>query len=107
MKTLISISAIFAFIGSLYGALQVFDSRYANASDVQQIQQSMQSLQQSIVYDHFLAERKAKQDRVWSLMDRYPDIDKAPQAVKEELRMLQQDILDLNEKIKTMEQKIK
>jgi hypothetical protein len=40
-------------------------------------------------------------------MDRYPDIDKAPQAVKEELRMLQQDILDLNEKIKTMEQKIK
>jgi conjugal transfer/entry exclusion protein len=106
-KLLINLGILFAFIGSLYGALQIFDSRYANANDVQQIQQSLQQLQQSIVYDHLVSERKSKQDRVWSLSDRFEDTKHAPQAVKEELRRLQQDIIDLNDKIHGIELKVK
>jgi len=99
-KMITRILLICSLIGVPFGVYFFFEDKYAKASDIIQINQSIQSIQKSIEYDHLNKQREDKQNRVWSLTDRYKDTNKAPQAVKEELRKLQKDLEDLDAKLK-------
>jgi len=104
-KLITRILLISSLIGIPFGIYFFFDDHYAKASDVAQVQQLIQQLQESISYDHLIKQRSDIQQRIWAISDRYEDTNKAPITIKEELRTLQQDIINLNDKIKLLESK--
>lgn len=91
---------ITSLIGVPFGVYFYFDEHYAKASDFQMMQQNIQQLQKSIEYDHLQKQRNDAQQRIWAISDRYEDTNRAPLTVKEELRRLQQEIKDLDDKLK-------
>ncbi len=66
---------------SLVGVGVAIDAHYAKQEYVEKIEQR---LDQKIWSDRYYR----IQERIWTLEDRYPDPQKMPQAVKEELRKL-------------------
>lgn len=103
-KLITRILLLISLIGTPIGVYMYFDEHYVRASEYQQtqaqMQKSIQSIQQSLEYDHLTKQRNDAQQRIWSISDRYEDTNKAPTTVKEELRKLQSEIQDLDDKLK-------
>lgn len=73
---------IFTLVGMIFGAPYFLDNHYAKASDQQN---TASKLEQKILEDKY----SAIESHIWSIQDRFKNLDKAPKEVRDELRDLQ------------------
>lgn len=96
-KNIITIIVSIATLVSLVvGGLIGLDTRYANAIWVNTIEKR---LNYKIESDKLTT----MQQRAWQIQDRYPDMGKAPQEIKQQYRELENDLNIQKEKVKTLE----
>ncbi len=95
MKTIISLLTI---IGICFGAYFYIENRYALS---QELEKTKQRLDYKIVSDQV----QWKQQRMWTLDDRYPDKAQMPKSVKEEYQEIQEEKKVLEKKLDILEKK--
>ncbi len=95
MKTIISLITI---VSVCFGVYLYIENRYAKAEDVKAV---ADRLDYKIVSDQV----QYKQQRIWSIQDRYPEAIQMPPAVKEEYRQIQEDKKVLEKKLEVLEKK--
>lgn len=91
------IIAILTLFGILFGAYQYMETRYALAQEVKKIEQRLD-------YKILTDQLKAIQQRIWTIQDRFNN-KKMDTTTKEEVRDLEQNKEQIQEKIKVFEQK--
>lgn len=91
------LSAGGAAIATLYGGATFVDHRYAHHESVVQIEFR---LEQKILTDR----SSRLQQRIWQIEDRYgPDLQDAPDTVREEYRRIQAELADLEQEITSVQ----
>jgi peptidoglycan hydrolase CwlO-like protein len=103
-KLLINIGILAGLLTSLFSVWFFLDDRYAHATDVQQIQQSIQQLDKRLEQKIIQDQLDYKQKRVYEIQDRYEN-KKLSDEIKQELFDLKNEIEKLKDQLKNQNNK--
>jgi hypothetical protein len=79
------------------------ESRWAKAEDLQTIQQSLQKLEKRLDYKILSDKMEYLWNRIYVLIDRYGDVSKMPDSVREEYRKRKLELEEVQKKLDTFE----
>lgn len=97
-----AIIATITGICTLLGTAFTVDSRYAKVDDIQEILVHVDQVDNRLEIKIKKDRCNSLQERMWKLEDRFGDITKMPQAVKEQYRELKKEYDELQSEIKEL-----
>ena len=97
-----AIIATITGICTLLGTAFTVDSRYAKVDDIQEILVHVDQVDNRLEIKIKKDRCNSLQERMWKLEDRFGDITKMPQAVKEQSRELKKEYDELQSEIKEL-----
>jgi hypothetical protein len=98
MKTISSLAALLALIGTLFAGWFFLDARFARCADVKAIERR---LDYKIENDQLMG----MQQRLWQVQEKYPNVSLAPPVVQNQVKELEASVDMQRDKVKRMEKK--
>lgn len=95
-----------AAIGTLYGGATFVDGRYVHVPDLDMVEVQgdvrlvSERLEQKILTDRY----EGLEQRLWKIETRYPNLQQAPETVREEYNKLKQELSKLDRELDSISQ---
>jgi len=100
-----SIGGIIALLGTLFGAVIWINGYFTPMSTHLALAAEVSALKNTQTYMNLTFQQKAVEQRIWTLQDRYQDLSKMPQSVKEEYNSLVSQNQELKDGLKDLQKK--